>query len=252
MKIFPPGESRFRRARLAGAWAMAGTLLLLAGCQPPAADPSALSPAQQAEASALLRDYDAARTGGNWTVAEGLAEQLRKRFPESDQAGKAAITLADVRGKADAQRDAHRLEGLWTYQAIAVGKGVQRSASIDSRTVPVEEGELAPAADAQLVLRDHPDWGRSAYLLLAEKDFRCGSPCRLKLRFDDGAEADWAGKQADSGKGPALFVQDDARFLDALSKARLVRVGLPAGSGRIASISFETGGFRRERYERGK
>ena len=251
MRIFPPGESWLRRTRAAGAAALVITLLL-AGCQPPAADPSALSSAQQVQASALLRDYDAARAGANWTVAEGLAEQLRKRFPDSEQAGKAAITSAEVRGKADAQRDAHRIEGLWTYQAIAMGKGVQRSASIDSRTVPVDEGELAPTADAQLVLRDHPDWGRSAYLLLAEKDFRCGTPCRLKLRFDDGAETEWAGKQADSGKGPALFVQDDARFLDALSKARLVRVGLPPGSGRIASVSFEIGGFRRERYERGE
>ena len=216
MKICSSGKPFVARSRAPGAMpdviaaAMAVAIaLLLAACQPQAADPSELAPAQQAEASALLRDYDA-------------------------------------------QRDAHRLEGLWTYQAIALGKGVQRSASSDSRTVPAEEGELAPVADAQLILRDHPDWGRSAYLLLAEKDFRCGRPCRLQLRFDDGAEADWAGKQADSGKGPALFVQDDARFLDALSKARLVRFGLPPGSGRIASLSFETGGFRRERYERGK
>lgn len=227
-------------------------VLLLAGCQPPAADPSELTPAKQAQASALLRDYDAARAGGNWTAAESLAGQLRKQFPDSDQASTAASSLAEVSGKADAQRDAHRLEGLWTYQAVAVGKRVQRTAAIDSRTVPVDEGELAPLADAQLILRDHPVWGSSAYLLLAEKDFRCGKPCRLTLRFDDGAEAEWAGKQADSGKGPALFVEDDARFVDALSKARLLRLGLPPGSGRISSLSFETGGFRRERYQRGQ
>ncbi len=228
------------------------TALLLAACQPQAADPSELSPAQRAQASGLLRDYEAARAGGNWTVAEALAGQLQKRFPDSEQAGRIATSVAEVHSKADAQRDAHRLEDLWTYQSVAVGKGVQRTASIDSRTVAVDEGEPAPSADAQLILRDHPDWGRSAYLLLAEKDFRCGKPCRLALRFDDGAEASWAGKQADSGKGPALFVEDDARFLEALSKARLVHFGLPAGSGRIASLSFETGGFRRERYDRGK
>ena len=251
MNIGPAGKPSATFSRASAA--MAGAIvLLLAACQPQAADPSELSPAQKTEASALLRDYEAARAGGNWTVAEGLAERLRKKFPDSEQTGSVATSVAEVRTKADAQRDAHRLEGLWTYQAIAVGKGVQRSASIDSRTVPVDEGEPAPAADAQLILRDHPAWGRSGYLLLAETDFRCGKPCRLTLRFDDGPESGWAGKQADSGKGPALFVEDEARFLDALSKAKLVRLVLPPGSGRIASLSFETAGFRRERYERGK
>lgn len=226
--------------------------LLLGACQAEAPDPSQLTPAQAKEASALLRDYDAARSGGNWTVAESLAEQLHKRFPDSEQAASVGATLAEVQAQADAQRDAHRLEGLWTYQSVALGKGVQRSASIDSRTVVVEEGELAPPADAQLVLRDHPDWGRSAYLLLAEKDFRCGKPCRLKLAFDDAAASDWAGKQADSGKGPALFIEDDARFIDALGRAKLVRITLPPGSGRIGSLAFETAGFRRERFESGK
>jgi hypothetical protein len=226
--------------------------LLLGACQAETQDPSELTPAKAAEAGGLLRDYDSARSGGNWTVAESLAEQLHKRFPDSAQAASVDASLADVQRQADAQRDAHRLEGLWTYQAIAVGKGVQRSASIDSRTVKVEEGELAPAADGQLVLRDHPAWGRSAYLLLAEKDFRCGKPCRLKLRFDEGADADWAGKQADSGKGPALFIEDEARFIDALGTAKLVRITLPPGSGRIGSLAFEIGGFRRERFESGK
>jgi hypothetical protein len=226
--------------------------LLLGACQAAAPDPSELGPAQTAQANGLLHDYEAARSGGNWTAAQSLADTLRTRFPDSPQAARMAASLASVQEQADAQRNAQRLADLWTYQAVAVGKGVQRSASIDSRTVPVEEGELVPPADAQLVLRDHPAWGRSAYLLLAEKDFRCGKPCRLKLGFDDAAPTDWAGKQADSGKGPALFIKDDVRFIDALGKAKRLRIALPAGSGRIGSLAFETGGFRRDRFERGK
>ena len=143
-----------------------------------------------------------------------------------------------------------RLRGLWDYQANAVGSGTQRSASIFSRTVDLGEDQPAAIPDAQLVLRDHPEWGRSAYLLLAQSKFACGKPCTLQLAFDAQAPAEWRGKQADSGHGPALFIEDDARFVAALQKAKQLRVSLPKGSGSIGTLVFEVGGFAPERYAR--
>ena len=225
-----------------------GLSLALSACQGQNEDSAAMTPAQSAEAKSMLHDYASARDGGNWTVAEALAENLRKRYPDSDETARVAQTLVEVHEQAAAQREALRLEQLWTYQAVAVGKGVQRTASIDSRTAQVGEAELPPPADAQLILRDHPDWGRSAYLLLAEQKFDCGKPCTLTLRFDDGTGSTWTGKQADSGKGPALFIVDDGKFIAALSKAKLLRIGLPAGSGRISSLGFDVGGYHAERF----
>jgi hypothetical protein len=100
------------------------------------------------------------------------------------------------------------------------------------------------------VLRDHPAWGRSAYLLFAQSRFHCGSPCAMQISFDDGPATRFSGKQADSGKGPALFIEDEVAFQQKLSNAKLVTIRLPEGSGSLKSLGFEVGGFRAERYDK--
>lgn len=199
-------------------------------------------------AQALLAAYDQARTEQNWEVAETQAEKLRRRYPDSEPAEKMAETLQDTRARADELREQRRLQGLWDYQKTPVEEGEQRTASIYSRTVPVEEGQLAPVPDAQLVLRNHPAWGRSAYLLLAQTNFQCGDPCQVGIRFDTSEPQPFAAKQADSGKGPALFIEDEAAFLAAMVQAHLVRIDLPKGSGLLPSVSFEVTGYDAARY----
>ena len=222
--------------------------LLLAGCQDQESAEVGPSVADEVKAGALLASYESARASQNWEAAEAQADQLREKFPTSVAAGKVASNLAAVRDGAIMARDARRLQGLWQYQTVAVGKGEQRSASIFSRTVPAEEGEVAPTADAQLVLRDHPAWGRSAYLLLAQTQFSCGRPCAVQIGFDNSQAQRYAGKQADSGKGPALFIEDDGAFIAAMSQAKTVRIELPKGSGRIPALVFEVGGYAPARF----
>jgi hypothetical protein len=172
---------------------------------------------------------------------------------ETDDAApipKPAPAKVDPRQVAEQQAAAqtNRLRGLWTYQNVTVDEGVQHSASIYSRTVPIEEGEIAPVADAELVLRDHPSWGRSAYLLLAQSKFNCGKPCAMTIAFDGGKSKRYAGKQADSGKGPALFIEDETGFIAALKQAKTLRIALPKGSGLVTSLSFEVGGYDPSQY----
>ena len=226
--------------------------LLLAACTGGGEEGAgaALSPRDAAKAAAMLKDYESARAAGNPEAAEVAADRLREAFPDSGEAGRLDATLDTVRKDAESVRELRRLRGLWDYQANAVGSGTQRSASIFSRTVDLGEDQPAAIPDAQLVLRDHPDWGRSAYLLLAQSKFACGKPCTLQLAFDAQAPSEWRGKQADSGHGPALFIEDEARFIAALQKAKQLRVSLPKGSGSIGTLVFEVGGFAPERYAR--
>lgn len=207
-----------------------------------------LSRADQQEAAQLLQSYQAASRDGNWQAAETLADQLREHYPESDAAAGLAPNLETVRKHAAAAREAQRLSSLWEYQAVQAGGGVQRSAAIYSRTVPAVEGELTPVADARLVLRDHPTWGRSAYLLLQQAKFRCGNPCTLMIRFDDSQARPFSGRQADSGQGPALFIKDEKMFIEAMDRSAKIRIELPQGSGRLASLSFDVAGFDAARY----
>lgn len=222
--------------------------LCIAGCNPGSGEPS-VSAADRADAAALSTAYEAARAGENWQHAETVADQLRDRYPESEQARSIETSLPSVRSRAKAAREAQRLADLWEYQAVQAAGGVQRSAAIYSRTVPVEEGELLPTPDARLVLRDHPAWGRSAYLLLEQSRFACGAPCTLRIAFDDAPAQEYAGRQADSGKGPALFIKDERRFLAALLDSRKLRIELPQGSGRLAALGFEVAEFQPARYE---
>ena len=224
--------------------------VFLAGCSGEEAGQVELSAADQAKATALFDSYESAREGRNWEVAESYADKLRDQFPGSDAAAKLAANLGQVRAQAEQMRESRRLDELWDYQAFAVGKGVQRSAGIYSRTVPAEEGQPVPTSDAQLVLRDHPSWGRSAYLLLAQSRFDCGTPCTMQIRFDDGEARRYAGKQADSGKGPALFIEDEKRFIEAMTDAGKVRIELPKGSGRIPALVFEVAGYDPDRFEK--
>jgi len=158
-------------------------------------------------------------------------------------------TLADVQAKAEAEREARRLKDLWVYQKFAVDGGTQYSASLDSKVEHDPESETPrPIPDATLIFRRHPAWGDSAYLVLAQKSLRCGPPCTLKIRFDDAEPVDFAGDPADTGTGPALFIVDRDRFLDALAKARRVRIYLPPTAHLAPMFEFETGGFDKSRH----
>ena len=225
-------------------------VILLAACAAEEGGAPEVSAADQASAAKLLASYESARSGENWEVAETYADQLRKKFPDTEAAAKLAPTVEQVRKQAGQARELRRLRGLWDYQAVAVDKGVQRSASIYSRTAPVEEGELAATPDGQLVLRDHPSWGRSAYLLLAQSRFDCGKPCAMQISFDDGPAQSFSGKQADSGKGPALFIVDREKFTAAMAGAKQVRIVLPKGSGTIPALVFEVSGYDAARFEK--
>ena len=226
-------------------------VLLLAACgngEESGSGGAELSAEDSTKAAALVAKYESARTAGNPEAAEAAADELRDRFPDSEFAHKIEPTLDEVRKGAETVRGQRRLRGLWDYQAIAAAGGTQRSASIFSRTVDAGEDQPAPIPDAQLVLRDHPSWGRSAYLLLQQGKFACGKPCTLQLAFDDAPLETWPGKQADSGKGPALFIEDEPRFFRALQGAKELRIVLPKGSGSIGTLVFEVGGFSPERY----
>lgn len=222
-------------------------LLVLAACTPASEEP-VLTDADLALSAQWFAEYEAARANEDWLGAEAKADLLRDKYGNDGAAAKLSATLADTRAKADAVREERRLRAAWDYQAVPAEGGIQRSAAIFSRTVIVDEEQAAPIADARLVLRDHPAWGRSAYLLLEQSKFACGSPCQLRIAFDDAEASAWAGKQADSGKGPALFINDEAKFIADLEAAKQVRITLPKGSGTIPSLVFDVGGFDAARY----
>lgn len=222
-------------------------VLLLAACQPQEIDPAR----DEAKGAELLAAYEAARAAGDFETAEVRGDELRQRHGDTQAAAKMRETLEQVRVEAEAMRERRRLIQLWDYQANPVEGGIQHSATIYSRVaVDPETGRALAIPDAQLVLRRHPAWGESAYLVLTQKTLECGPPCRLKIRFDDGETLSFEGDPADTGTGPALFIVDRDRFLAAMSEAARVRIELPSSGALVPVFEFEVGGFKPERHLR--
>lgn len=221
-------------------WIVAAAFALaLSACEPAPVDPAV----DEEAAAALLPAYESARAEGDFEIAEARGNELRQRHGETEAAAQVRRTLDEVRLGAEAMREARRLRALWEYQSIPAGGGTQHTAAIYSR-VPVDpESETAPAPDARLILRRHPEWGDSVYLVLTQRKLDCRPPCALQVRFDDEDAQRFAGDPADTGTGPALFIEDRDRFLAAMTQAKRVRIELPRSGHLVPVFEFEVGGF---------
>jgi hypothetical protein len=189
-------------------------------------DTPSLDQAKQQELAQLMKDYQAAEKDQNWVVALQNADVLVAKFPESAEAKQLQPQLADIRKKAEAKEEEKRLATLWDYQQTSVGKKIQFSAGIYSE-VPLFAGQpsdVPPAA--RMIIRIHPEWGKSIYLVIANSAFACGSPCAMQIRFDDKVAKTFPGKQASTGTGPALFIENDKVFYKAMQDAKNVKIKL--------------------------
>jgi len=220
-------------------------VLLLAACRPQEVDPAF----DEAKGAELLASYEAARADGDFESAEARGDELRQRHGETRAAATMRQTLEQVRVEAEAMREHRRLVQLWEYQALPAAGGIQRTAALYSRVaMDPETGRALAIPDARLILRRHPEWGESAYLVLTQKTLQCGPPCRLQVRFDDGETLSFEGDPADTGTGPALFIVDRDRFLAAMSGATRVRIELPRSGALVPVFEFEVGGFQPARH----
>ena len=223
---------------------MLALLVALSACQPAEVDPAF----DEAKGAELLAAYEAARADGDFEIAEARGDDLRQRHGDTEAAAAMRKSIEDVRAQAERMRENRRLLGLWDYQKIPAAGGIQNTAALYSR-VEVDPGsEVEPQPDARLILRRHPAWGDSAYLVLAQQALQCGPPCVMQVRFDDGEPQRYSGDPADTGTGPALFIEDRDRFLAAMTDAVRVRIELPRSGHLVPVFEFEVGGFLPRRH----
>ena len=221
------------------ALALLAATLALGACHSGDDGGTAMTPEQSDEALKLRHDYEEALAAKNYDGAAKIADRLRRKYPDSDAMAKVRETLDNTIARAEAQAEGNRLAALWDYQKNKAGEGTQYTALIPSYVEPDDNGLPSGPPDARLVLRVHPEWGKSAYLLLAQKGFACGDPCKMVVVFDEAVPEDYAGTQADSGEGPALFIEERGRFYAAMRNAKVVRIKLP-GAG---TLRFDVGGY---------
>jgi len=225
--------------------ALSLSLALLAGCN------REQHRAEQAAAQAAATE-DAAKKGEaafqqavdqqNWALAKAQADVLMSQYPASQAAGRVGAQYDDVKAKADAQHDATRVAALWNYNRVSVEGGTQVSAAIDAKDDVDVDG--SGAKPVQLIFRDHPSWGRSAYLVLQAGDFNCYGGCKVKVKVDDKAAKSMAASRPKTDEAIAMFIEDERALWRMTRDAKSLSIEFPVKAGTRTAV-FEVGGLDR-------
>ena len=220
--------------------------LLLPACKGEDPQAAARAAAAQAEAKeqaavAMEKQFEDAVAAQNWRLAKGYGEVLQIDHPTSQAAARVKPRLDDIRARAETEVLQQRLAALWSYGDEPVGKdGHQLSASIYSQEpVDTDGGGAHPV---RLIFRDHPDWGRSAYLVLEAGDFDCYKGCKLKVTLDGKTHA-LPGSRPNTDEAIAMFI-DDRKALWRLAKSgKQLSIEFPTKQVGKRTAEFEVGGL---------
>jgi len=232
-------------------------LALLVATLPMAACNREQQRAQAAAAQAAAAE-DAAKRGEaafddavgkqNWPLAKAQADVLMQNYPQSQAAARVRAQYDAIKSRAEAEREQARTAALWTYNKVAVpGKGkaggTQLSASIYAKDDIDVDG--SGAKPVQLIFRDHPSWGRSAYLVLQAGDFNCYGGCKLQVTVDDQPAKTMAGSRPKTDEAIAMFIEDEKKLWRMTRGAKRLSIQFPVKAGGTRTAVFEVGGLDR-------
>ncbi|MEJ7746958.1 MAG: hypothetical protein WKF61_09445 [Luteimonas sp.] len=219
--------------------------LALAACKDE--DPQAAVAAQQAAkehaAAPLLQQYEDALSKQNWELARANADFVLLDHAGTLAAAKVKQDYDMIKAKADALRDTRRLAGLWSYDSVSVKGGTQKSASIYAKDqVDVDGSGEKPV---RLIFRDHPGWGRSAYLVLEAGDFRCPGGCRVQVNVDEAAPKAMAATRPNTDEAIAMFIEDERALWRMSKDSMVIGIEFPVKAGGTRTAVFEVAGLER-------
>src|SRR5690606_9185751 len=229
--------------RRAIAVALLAALVAAGGCnreQRRAEEAAARAAAIEAEAEKGEAAFEAALAEQNWALAKAQGDVLLANYPTSEAAARVEPKHAEVVAKAEAQREQQRLAALWLYQSQAVGKREQRTALVQSKE-PVDVGAGAPER-VKLIFRDHPEWGRSSYLVLQGGDFDCYGSCKVEVVVDGKARS-MAAYRPKTDEAIAMFIKDEAALWRMAGNAEVLSVEFPVKAGGTRTATFEVAGL---------
>lgn len=216
--------------------------------QASAAAAAADQAAREAAADKVAAQFDAAIASEQWVQARGYGDILQAEHAGTRAAQRVKPQLADLQARADAQREQQRLERLWTYVEEPVKGGKQVSASLYAKDNVDTDG--SGARPVRLIFRDHPDWGRSAYLVLEKGDFDCYKGCRLPVSADGKART-LPGSRPDTDEAIAMFIDDEKALWKLAKAANELRIEFPTKSVGKKTAIFEVGGLKPESMPKG-
>jgi len=201
--------------------------------------------AQEQAAGVMEKQFEDAVAAHNWCLAKGYGEVLQVDHPTTDAAARVKDQLGDVRAKAEAEAQQQRLAALWDYgDELVKPNGHQLSAAIYSQEpVDTDGGGAHPI---RLIFRDHPSWGRSAYLVLQAGDFDCYSGCKLKVTLD-GKVVSLPGSRPKTDEAIAMFVDDHKALWKLAKTGKQLSIEFPTKAVGKRTAQFEVSGLQSEK-----
>ncbi|HET6546050.1 MAG TPA: hypothetical protein VFG55_04805 [Rhodanobacteraceae bacterium] len=218
------------------------TVALLAACspspegEPPADGAAAARAAADAQANRELAMYRSLLAQHKDEFAAPIGQEIVAKYPHTPAAAEVRKTLADTSATAKAGSEQRRLKRLWSYQSGTESGGRQNTASIYSSE------PRSTARRVRLILRRHSDWGQSVYLFGSGAGFDCAKPCTVAVHFDDAPAQRFKAYLPPTGE-PAIFIEDDRRFIGELGKAGRIALDVTLKDNGRQTVVFEVGGY---------
>ena len=219
---------------------------LLSGCagEDPAVAAKAAAEqaaAQEAKAQEGAIAFDDAVKKENWSLAKAQADVLIAQYPDRAAAKRVRAEYDGIKRKLDETREAARTAALWSYGTQSVKGGLQRSSAIYAKD-NVDVDGTGPA-QVRLIFRDHPDWGRSSYLVLQNGDFNCYGGCRVQIKLDGKPAKSLPGSRPKTDEAIAMFIEDERALWKMTKGAKTLEIEFPVkGLGKRSAV-FEVAGL---------
>ena len=121
------------------------------------------------------------------------------------------------------------------------------AASVQASAVARDEVDVdgSGAKPVRLIFRDHPSWGKSAYLVLQAGDFDCYGGCKVQVTVDDGKPKPMAASRPKTDEAIAMFIEDERALWRMTRDAKTLQVEFPVKGGGTRKALFEVGGLDR-------
>lgn len=245
-----------------------GLVIVAIGCSEPLPKPAAPEPAPPAAAD-ILADLEKERVAGRPDAALDLARKLvnnyagtpeadtaAKQIPDLEAAAKAAEEAERIRAaEAAAAVEAQRLADKWSYRVSEdpMTSRKSRYATIESENTVEFDFPYQGSQRGTLLLRDHPSYGRDVIFSIERGQLLCPSysDCQIRVRFDEGSPERWSAVGPSDNSSTSIFVRNQARFVQKLRAAKVVRLQVPVYQQGEPMFEFQVGGLDYARYREG-
>lgn len=216
-------------------------LLLAGGCVDREAEQRQHLAQMQARAEAAAREgasqVDAVLRDGKAEIAHAYAVDVVSRYAATEAGRALAARLPELERQAQAIAEARRLQNLWTYHRV---DDAEAGGTVYTAYIHGAAQGAGSAPQVRLVLRRHPAWGQSIYLLMdSGGDFACQGDCRVPLAVDQQAPQPMLISRAENNVPPAVFIEEDSAVLRLIEQARSLTITLPLAAGGERAYLFE-------------